>query len=313
MRARSPVFLAFALMACGGDDDGGGGLGPVTGTPVSLVSPLDVWAFAPNDVWIVDGTPTVHRFDGTGWSTLDTPAQGGVSCIFALSPSEVWLCAGTEVLRFDGASFSVSDVTTPTGLDGLTSIWASSATDVWAVGDDAIVARFDGTTWSRTIVGSPFKAAVWGTSTSDVYALDTFELQHWDGTQWSEIDLENGAGEGGLWGAAADDLWLVTGRESPTYYDGNSWTTIETDFIGDLAAIWGSSARDVWAVGSAGQIAHFDGDDWRSISHQQIGAPYLQQLVAVHGSGAGDVWIVGSQLGEGGATPLIYRRDHFDR
>src|SRR5262245_25417565 len=114
MRAWTVWALVGAAAACGGD--GGGGFAPLTGVPAALGSPLDVWAFSPTNVWIVDGSTMVHRFDGTSWSTLATPAKGGLTCIFALSQSDVWLCAGREVLHHDGAMFTASDVSAATGL-----------------------------------------------------------------------------------------------------------------------------------------------------------------------------------------------------
>jgi hypothetical protein len=39
-------------------------------------------------------------FDGVAsWSTLESPSTGGLSCLFALSASDVFLCAGTHVLN----------------------------------------------------------------------------------------------------------------------------------------------------------------------------------------------------------------------
>lgn len=298
-----------ALAACGGDDDApSGGFEAVEGVP-ALYSVIDVWAFSSTDVWFLDGSAVVHRFDGAAWSTLETPSTGGLGCIFALSPDDVWLCAGTQVLHYDGADFTASEVSTATGLDGLSSLWASSASDVWAVGDDAIVAHGDGGTWSGTLAGSPFMTSIWGSGPSDVYALGTFDLVHFDGSAWTTVELEGGAGDGQVWGTGASDVWVMTDSYQLSHYDGGSWQTIETeDFIGDLATVWGRAPDDLWAAGGAGSIAHFDGDAWDEVAHQEIGAPYLRQFVAVHGTAEGDVYVVGHQLGESGSTPLVWHR-----
>jgi hypothetical protein len=303
------LAVSLQLAACG-DDDGGGGFRPITppATASGTLIARGVWAFSADDVWFVDGSETIHRFDGQAWSTLAAPR--GVSCIFALSASQVWLCGDTEVVHFDGATFSSSDVTTSTGLDGITAIWASSPTDVWVVGDDAIVARSSGSTWTRTLVGSPFKHAIWGSGPSDVYVLDTFELAHFDGSAWTEVERDGSrrGGDGAIWGTGAGDVWVVDGSDSPSHFDGTTWTTTELAIVGDLAAIWGTSSSDIWGVGSFGQIARYSGSRWTSVAAQEIGAPYLQQLVAVHGSSPDDVWIVGHQLGDGGPKGLIYHR-----
>lgn len=298
-----------ALVACGGDDDAPtGGFEPVPGAP-ALLAVIDVWAFSASDVWFLDGSATVHRYDGASWSTLETPSTGGLGCIFALSPSDVWLCAGSQVLHYDGAEFTASEVTGATGLDGLTAIWASSPADLWAVGDDAIVAHGDGATWSGTIAGSPFMSSIWGSGPADIYALGTFDLIHYDGTGWSEVALDGGAGEGQVWGTGASDVWVMTDSYQLSHRDGTGWQTVETgDFVGDLSTVWGTAPDDLWAAGSAGSIARYDGESWDEIGHQKIGAPYLRQFAAVHGTSSADVWVVGQELGENGSTALIWHR-----
>ncbi|MCC7537955.1 MAG: hypothetical protein IT379_17145 [Deltaproteobacteria bacterium] len=303
-RELSWASLAFALaVGCGGGGDEGW---ERVSAPPSSTTLTDVWAFSETDVWFVDGGPVVHRYDGSSWSTLETPAAG-VSCIFAISVEEVYLCAGGGLVRYDGASFTVIDVETPTGLSAITDVWASSANDVWAVGDDAIAAHYDGTTWSRHSIGASFNSSVWGSGPDDVYVLGTFDLVHYDGSAWTEVSLDSGAGDGQVWGTRASDVWVMTDSSSLAHYDGASWQSVETDgFVGDLAAVWGPSPDDLWAAGSAGAIAHWDGRSWSEVTHQTIGSPYLRMLVAVHGTSSTDVWAVGYQLGEGGSSAVIY-------
>ena len=295
------LVLSGMLCACGGDD-----WSSVSGAPTSFVV-NDVWAFSDTDVWFIDGGPNVHRYDGDGWSMLETPSTGGLGCIFALSASEVYLCAGGDVLLYDGSSFTVMNVSTATGIDSITDLWASSSIDIWAVGDDAIAAHYDGVTWTWTNIGSSFNSSVWGSGPQDVYAMGVFDLVHYDGVGWSEVSLDSGAGDGQVWGTSASDVWVMTDSYSFSHFDGGSWQTIETDdFVGDLAAVWGPAPDDLWAAGSAGSIAHYDGNSWDEVTHQRIGAPYLRMFVAIHGSSSTNVWAVGQQLGEGGSTGIIY-------
>lgn len=300
---RALLITSLALFACGGAGDDWKSVGSTPAVPVVM----DVWAFSETDVWFVDGSPTVHRYDGTEFSTIETSSATGLTCIFALSPTEVYLCADTGVLRYDGTSFSAMDVTPSTGLDGISSIWASSSDDVWAVGDDAIVARYDGSEWTRTLAGFTSNTSIWGSSPSDVYVLGTFELVHFDGNEWLEVSLDGGAGDGEVWGTGPSDVWVMAESSELSHFNGSSWETIETfDFIGELAAVWGPSSDDLWAVGTAGSIAHYDGNSWDEVAHQRIGAPYLRLFLSVHGTSSSDVWAVGQQLGEGGSTGLIY-------
>jgi hypothetical protein len=299
------VGAAGMLGACGGD--AGDDWHHRSDAP-QMISVYDVWAFSETDVWFVDGTPTVHRFDGQSWSTLETPTLGGVVCIFALSETDVLLCAGNEMLHYDGAAFTAMDVTTPTGLNGLIDIWASSPTDIWTVGDDAIVAHYDGATWTRTLTGSAFASSIWGSGPTDIYVTSTFDVLHYDGTEWTEVELEFGGGGEEVWGTDASDVWVMTDSYELHHFDGSAWETVEPgdDFVGDLATIWGPAPDDLWAAGSAGSLAHWDGSSWSEVHHQKIGAPFLRVFAAMHGTSSTDVWAVGYQLGEGGGTGIIW-------
>lgn len=298
---RLAVVLLGLMCACGGDD-----WSSVSGGPTGF-GVTDVWAFSETNVWVVDGTPDVYRYDGDGWTTLPTDSVAGLLCIFALSETDVYLCAGGEVLHYDGTSFTAMDISS-TNLNGVTDIWATSASDVWAVGDESIAAHYDGTSWTGRSIGSSFNSSVWASGPDDVYVMGTFDLVHYDGSMWTEIDLDNGAGDGQVWGTSASDVWVMTDSYAMSHFDGSAWETIETvDFVGDLAAVWGPAPDDLWAAGSAGSIAHYDGDSWDEVTHQRIGAPYLRLFVAIHGSSSSNVWAVGRQLGEGGSTPIVYR------
>ncbi len=276
-------------------------------TASSITQVTDVWAFSETDVWFLDGSNTVQRFDGSDYVALETPSTGGLGCIFALSINDVWLCAGSDVLHYDGTNFTVIDASA-VGMDGFSGLWASSASDIFVIGEDAVVGHYDGSSWSRTIAGSPFNSSIWGSGPSDVYALGTFSLIHYDGASWTEIDLDGGGGDGQVWGTSASDVWVMTESYELSHFTGSAWETIETaDFVGDLAAVWGPSPDDLWAAGSAGSIAHYNGSKWTELTHQKIGAPYLRQFTAIHGSSSSNIWIVGYQLGEGGSTPQIYR------
>ena len=79
------IILVFAV-ACG---DGANSDWNAAQSAPSLFVAIDVWAFSPTDVWVVDGSSTIRRYDGDAWSALDTGGYAGVSCIFALSPTEV--------------------------------------------------------------------------------------------------------------------------------------------------------------------------------------------------------------------------------
>ncbi len=84
---------------------------------------------------------------------------------------------------------------TPVPIDdtiGLTSMWGSSATDIWAVGTRGTVLHYDGATWARgaTVVqegAAPYTLrSVWAGRSDDVWMVDGLNL--WHGTGWAGPD-----------------------------------------------------------------------------------------------------------------------------
>ena len=59
-----------------------------------------------------------------------------------------------------------------------------------------------------TRAGSPFNVSVWGSGPSDVYALGTFDLLHYDGTTWTNVDIHAGGDEARVFGTSASDVWV---------------------------------------------------------------------------------------------------------
>jgi hypothetical protein len=71
---------------------------------------------------------------------------------------------GGTILHYNGTGWSsVASGTT----QGLTSVWATSASDVWAVGFLGTILHYNGTSWSSVSSGTTQDLlGVWGTSAS---------------------------------------------------------------------------------------------------------------------------------------------------
>ena len=90
---------------------------------------------------------------------------------------------GTAAAEGDGSVWWPMDTGTTNLLNG---VWGSSATDVFAVGDNGAIMHYDGTTWSTMSSGTTNDLnAVWGNSATDVFAVgDNGTIVHYDGTTW---------------------------------------------------------------------------------------------------------------------------------
>ncbi|MGE3456041.1 MAG: WD40/YVTN/BNR-like repeat-containing protein, partial [Kofleriaceae bacterium] len=207
---------------------------------IAGTSPYDwssIATISSSDIWVV-GSSTSERarashFDGGAWTAVefgdvfDSPWR--FLSVSAVAWNAVW------AVGYDGDDGSSSDTAAPlVGFyDGLQwtrqsnvpttaflrSVWARSATDVWAVGDDGVIVHYDGQTWSASPSGV----------THDLLAV-------------------TGVGNT-VWAAGANGVLLKRA--------GSSWVLQQTGTTRTIRALGAISATDVWAGGDDGLLLHY--------------------------------------------------------
>jgi hypothetical protein len=155
--------------------------------------------FAGNSIWYSDGLQPFMQ--------TPIPSNVVIGGLWGSGDGTMW-AVGTSgdpvILRWDPSSDAGSRWTSMTvdagaGLDGgfitsaLTAIHGSSATDIWATGDNGGAFRYDGSTWKMFSTGKQGTLVtvldlapndVWAAGTSDVYQEAMF---HWDGVAWKSV------------------------------------------------------------------------------------------------------------------------------
>jgi hypothetical protein len=169
-------------------------------------------------------------------------------------------------------------------------LWATSASDQWAVGDQGLILHWDGRSWAGLPSGLSFGLhALWGQSANDVWAVgENGSVLHYTGTFWQRLSTGTDRWLRAIWGTSSHDLWAVGDEGTILHFDGARWTAPGPSISASLYAVWGTAKNDVWAVGYGGTAWHFDGTDWQAVT---IGTNLL--VSALWGSGPKDVWAVG--------------------
>jgi hypothetical protein len=203
-------------------------------------------------------------------------------------------------------SLQASGTTAP-----LFEVWASSPTDVYAVGNEAVILRSDGLTWTQQVApGLPidfeFRAlsGIPGLS-HDVIAGGCSNTQganiwHFNGTDWVALGAflpGVNPKHGCVRGLSEGYFGLIVGNH--LNLEGRIWTptvhnTIVPDWTGvqntALQGVWGTSYEGTgFAVGINGLILRNDGNGWV----QQGGTGTPPALQSVWGSSVQDVFAVG--------------------
>jgi hypothetical protein len=168
----------------------------------------------------------------------------------------------------------------------LTSIYAASPTDVWAVGQPAgdQFEHWNGTSWTgQGIPAGPATAAgntasvsfITGTSASNITAVgtssvvepgtDTLESVafHFNGTAWSQMTIPANVQLGPVLAFSATNLWSVNDNGDAEQFNGTTWAKTKLPIDTGLpkgssqlimSSISGSSPSDIWAAGTASTV-----------------------------------------------------------
>jgi hypothetical protein len=216
-----------------------------TATVIGFVT--DMWGFAPDDLWAVDGSQILH-WDGTAWAPMDVapydPTE--VNAVFGIAPDDVWVGGGIngEALHFDGDVWT-QHITQAVMIHDL---WGSGPDDVWAAGFSGLQ-RWNGTAWTEIDAADVTSAeGLWGFGPNDVWAVGSFgTLAHWDGAAWTNEETDEDHLT--VWGASSTDVWAAGEGAVLSHWDGSSWSSEALGLYQTFEALHGASAGDVWAAG----------------------------------------------------------------
>jgi hypothetical protein len=242
-----------------------------------------------------------------GWTAVEPALDRDVLSVWAAAPDDVYAVGGglgspglgALVLRSDGQRFHEL----PTGRsETLWWVWGSSASDVWMVGEQGLVLRWDGARFQ--VVPVPPEASgktlfgVWGSGAGDVWAVggvpdDSGVVLHGDA---SGLELAGGlpATPGvayfKVWGSSASDVFVVGQGNTILHFDGHAWTPQASPAppLTTLFTVAGRSASEVYAVGGTGQsvLLRFDGASWTAATDPLLAASSGLTGVAVGPGGA---------------------------
>jgi hypothetical protein len=153
--------------------------------------------------------------------------------------------------------------------------------------------------------------SLWGTSKSNLYAVTSSALRHYDGSWSSEVaGLDNNDVDftDSFYGTAADDVWYSDHNQSSEpsrtprlmHYDGSQWTDVWSNLPAQvhqypqkgLYGLFGSGRDDLWGMQSPRTVVHYGGSTWT------VGGPTTCDLMHGWASSKKNAWLVG----KGGCT-----------
>ena len=169
-------------------------------------------------------------------------------------------------------------------------VWGTSSSDVFAVGYDGTIVHYDGETWSPMTSGTTARLyGVWGTSSTDVYVVGhDGTILHYDGEMWNSMTSGTSSGLLAVWGTSSSEVYAVGANGTVLHFDGEIWSPMTSGTAAPLHGVWGTSSGDIFAVGTLGTVVHYDGTTWSSMT-----SGTTENFAAVWGTSSGDVYAVG--------------------
>jgi hypothetical protein len=221
-----------------------------------------------------------------------------MSGIYAASPTAVFAVSPSEIVRWDGQSWSRA----PDVFTDFSAIWGANENDVWAVGlpdswefpsGRSATAHWDGKSWSFTSSSAIDNTlwSVWGTGSNDVWAISVGlanSLAHFDGRAWSWATSSSpGALLNGRLGGGRGGAVFVTNYGEIAQLAGGVWQRRSSGQLGNVYGLWMQSPSDGWVL-TDGTIWHWDGSTFST----SVVVPGTT-LYAIYGTRPDDVWAVG--------------------
>ena len=265
---------------------GGGGLGGIVAAPDGTI-------------WASTGEPQrILRFDGDSWSQADgfadltvvnPPCIPDQDCLQPITGMAVgvdgivWVAVGPETLvRYDGATWEVIEVTAASEVPSGAAAWGSSLTvapggTLWAAGWEEVLA-FDGTAWTR------YPAAE-GLPERGILSIAVAP----DGTVWAGAVADEFTGRAGGLARQEGSSWApVTGNDGLFSKDVRSLAIGED---GTLWAVHGAASDGTPLPGTrraGGALSRFENDTWSSVFLDEVGAGFGMESVV---DGSGSLWV----------------------
>jgi hypothetical protein len=292
---------------------------PIAWTEISaniIDDVVSVWGSA-TDVYVGGDKGAIYDIASTG-ATTDDAIMGLVGAGWAVDEQHAYAVAGSgwEALAGlgDAAGTLYRDVGgsdwEPISGGPFTSVWGTSAQDIYAGGPSGVAHATDGTTFvAQTISGtSAGVLALGGSGATDIYATTsdpaaTILHSAGDGA-WTPVFAQPSGAAWGVWGSEPGDAYVIVsprGAGDPDAFvlhsSGDGWTSESVGQPGSvLVTIWGSGPEDVyvggWHVGGddgrVGDLFHSTGDGtWTRVELPGT----LYEVTSVWGRGPRDVFV----------------------
>jgi hypothetical protein len=251
----------------------GGSAGSSTLYDVAIINENNIWAVG--EIYVAGTSQNGYtkynavHWDGSQWELKRILYDGNfwvIRTIFAFNENDVWFSA---FVRFNGKNFI--ELPIPDILMGWSpnKIWGTSSNDLYIVGNNGNIARYNGSRWNRIESGTT-------TNIQDIWGIDNLILCAVSNVASAGdrkiIKIKNNQVSNFLWdtGRRVQSIWFNSSNAIYTcgggvflLKDGINWNEVTEIPLYYTESIRGDGLNDIIVVGDFGLLAHFNGTSWK--------------------------------------------------
>ncbi len=242
---------------------------------VAIIDEKDIWAVG--EIYTADDKYNAAHWDGERWE-LKKITYGGwfwkINTVFAFSHNDVWFSAFVQWNGSRFVEYPVPDVITGYSLN---KIWGTSSSDLYVVGNNGLIAHYDGKQWQRIESGINYVI-------NDIYGLNelilcvagdaykknqgrVFKINKDNSVRHLEWDEKNTAQSVYI---TNPFKYYIAGYKLISNIK-NQWYEISNALPSFGNMIRGTDANDIFIACDNLKIAHFNGKTWQSYFFNKIG------------------------------------------
>jgi hypothetical protein len=222
-----------------------------------------VWVASPNAVFAAGTVGALDRFDGAAWAH-DTDGTDDWAGMWARSPSDAFAVGGgpggTQIDHWDGSAWTRQTNPTASMLGAVTG--TSSAE--YAIGQNAITSTGGAWTTVGQVFPSVAEAAIWLADDGTIFVAGDQLYAIRGGT--NQTLFQGATSWNALWGTSSSDVFAAGAGGQIRHFDGTTWSDpMDVPTTVELKGLWGTSDDDVFAVGATGTILHYHAQLWSAV------------------------------------------------
>lgn len=288
------------MAGAGGEPSGGGGPLPpelvfklesdTKSAPIQ-----SVWGSGPDDIYAVGSLGTLAHYTGGKWRGEDAGTSATLTAVWGSGAGDVYVSVNANVILHSTGNGTWTRVPFDSGYTFAT-VWGTGKDDVYA--SASILFHNDGSgDWAKEDdLGNV--NSIWGSSATDLYAVGNYGAGptvfhsagdgHWQpqsNSPKASLASVSGSGPTRLFAAGSHFVFSSKG-------DGD-WTQELSNDADSLKAVWAPTADAVFACGQLGSFYRSNGSgDWSEAEAiDPVGLGSTATCLSIWGTGPDDIYL----------------------